>query len=258
MKHVLAIAGSDCCGAGGIQADIKTITAHQFYASSVITSMTAQNTTGVYDILESTPKFLGRQLDCVFEDMMPDAVKVGMVSNEKLVQVIADKFIQYQVSNIVLDTCMISSSGRQLVGVQTERILLSRLVPLATVILPNLAEAEYLSGVRIDCIENLGAAAGIISEKYQIKNIFLKEAHKITQKGDMLFENGRISWIDGVYEGSKDTFGKGCALSSAIACHLAEGESLYQSVVKAKKYVQEAVKHKVELGKGKHPLNHMV
>lgn len=258
MKHVLAIAGSDCCGAGGIQADIKTITAHKIYASSVITSMTAQNTTGVYDILESTPKFLGRQLDCVLGDMMPDAVKVGMVSNENLVRVIADKFIQYQVSDIVLDTCMISSSGRKLVSMQTERILLSKLVPLATVILPNLAEAEYLSGVRIDSIENLDAAAGIISEKYRIKNIFFKEAHKIIQKGDMLFENGRISWIEGVYEGSEDTFGKGCALSSAIACHLAEGENLYQSIVKAKQYVQKAVKNRVKFGKGKNPLNHMM
>lgn len=257
MKTVLTIAGSDCGGAGGIQADMKTITAHHLYATSAITAMTAQNTTGVYDIQESTPKFLARQLDCIFEDIYPDAVKIGMVSNAELVKVIADKLSAYKAKNIVLDTSIISGSGRRLVGNTTEHILLSKLVVMADLIMPSIPEAEYLSGVRINSTENLGAAAGIISEKYSIRNIFFKDSHKIIQKGDMLFENGRISWIEGNY-GTGKTMGKGCALSSSIACNLANGENLFYSVSKAKEYVKEAVKEQLELGKGKNPLNYIM
>lgn len=256
MKTVLTIAGSDCGGAGGIQADIKTITAHRLYATSVITSMTAQNTTGVYDIQESTPKFLGRQIDCVFEDIYPDAVKIGMVSNEELISVIAEKMEKYRVKNIVLDTNIISNSGRRLIGSRAERVILKELFPASTVILPSIPEAETISGISIDSIEDLGAAAGIISEKYGIKGIFFKEGYRITDKGDMLFENGKITWIKGSYEENRKSMGKGCALSSAIACHLAEGDTLEESVRKAKKYVSAAMENSLELGKGRNPINY--
>lgn len=258
MKTVLTIAGSDCGGAGGIQADIKTITAHRLYATSAITSMTAQNTTGVYDIQESTPKFLGRQIDCVFEDIYPDAVKIGMVSNEELISVIADKIEKYHVNNLVLDTNIVSNSGRRLIGSRAERIILKELFPLSTVTLPSIPEAETISGISIDSIEDMGAAAGIISEKYGIKGIFFKEGHRITEKGDMLFENGKICWIEGNYEGSGKSIGKGCALSSAIACNLAKGDTLSESVRKAKKYVSAAVEDSLELGKGRNPINYFL
>lgn len=182
MKTVLTIAGSDCGGAGGIQSDIKTITAHRLYATSAITAMTAQNTTGVYDIQESTTKFLGRQLDCIFEDIYPDAVKIGMVSNEELIEVIADKLKQYKAANIVLDTSIVSSSGRRMVGNKSEMIITNELFPLASLILPSISEAESLSGIKIDSIEDMGAAAGIISQKYGVKGIFFREGHKITEK----------------------------------------------------------------------------
>jgi hydroxymethylpyrimidine/phosphomethylpyrimidine kinase len=257
MKTVLTIAGSDSGGAGGIQADIKTIATHGLYATSAITSMTAQNTTGVYDIQESTPKFLGRQLDCVFDDIYPDAVKIGMVSNPELIDVIAEKLNKYHARNVVLDTNIVSNSGRRLVGNKAERIIMKELVPLAEVILPSIPEAESISGIKIGSIEDMGAAAGIISEKYSIKGIFLKEGYRITDKGDMLFENGRISWIPGRYESDGTSMGKSCALSAAIACNLAQGYSLNVSINKAKQYVTGAVKERLELGKGRNPVNHL-
>ena len=256
MKTVLTIAGSDCGGAGGIQADIKTITAHRLYATSVITSMTAQNTTGVYDIQESTPKFLGRQIDCVFEDIYPDAVKIGMVSNEELIEVIARKLEEYHVKNLVLDTNIVSNGGRALIGSKAERVILKKLFPLSAVILPSISEAETISGININSIEDMGAAAGIISQKYSVRGIFFKEGHRITEKGDMLFENGRITWIEGDYEENGKSMGKGCALSAAIACNLAKGDILSESVKKAKKYVSGAVENSLEIGKGRNPLNH--
>ena len=255
MKTVLTIAGSDCCGAGGIQSDIKTITAHRLYATSAITAMTAQNTTGVYDIQESTTKFLGRQLDCIFEDIYPDAVKIGMVSNEELIEVIADKLKQYKAANIVLDTSIVSSSGRRMVGNKSEMIITNKLFPLASLILPSISEAESLSGIKIDSIEDMGAAAGIISQKYGVKGIFFREGHKITEKGDMLFDDGKIFWLPDSCEAEKRTLGKGCALSASAACHLAMGDSLYESVKEAKTYVNGAAMSCLELGKGRNPLN---
>ena len=257
MKTVLAIAGSDCGGAGGIQADIKTITAHGLYATSAITSMTAQNTTGVYDIQESTPKFLGRQLEAVFEDIFPDAVKIGMVSNDDLIDMIAEKIKHYHAKNVVLDTNIVSSSGRRLVGNMAERIILKELVPLAALIIPSIPEAEMMSGIKIDSIEDMGAAAGIISEKYGSKGIFFRDGHKITEKGDMLFDSGKIIWIPGSYEGDGRSMGKSCALSAAIACNLAKGYHLSDSIKKAKTYVKGAVDHSFSIGKGKNPVNHM-
>lgn len=257
MKTVLTIAGSDSSGVGGIQADIKTITSYGLYAMSAITSMTAQNTTGVYDIQESKPKFLARQIECVFDDIYPDAVKIGMVSNAELVDVIAEKLSHYKAKNIVLDTSIVSSGGRRLVGDQTERIILEELVPLATVILPSIPEAENMSGVKIDSIEDLGVAAGIISAKYNVQGIFFKDSHKITDKGDLLFENGKTTWIPGVYPQVEKVKGKGCALSAAITCGLAMGRSLTESVQMAKQYVTDAVSASLPLGKGGRPIDHM-
>lgn len=257
MKSVLTIAGSDSGGAGGIQSDIKTITSHGLYATSAITSMTAQNTTGVYDILESTPKFLGRQIECVFEDIAPDAVKIGMISNDTLMQVIAEKLKKYGAKNIVLDTNIISGGGRRLVGNKAEMIILQELIPLARVILPGMAEAELLSGVKIDSIEDMGAAAGIISEKYGVRGIFFKDGHKITEKGDLLFDNGKLSWIEGTLSGEEKCMGKGCVLSASIACHLAAGESLTDGVTNAKKFMIQSVEHPIPLGKGRNPVDNI-
>ncbi len=258
MRTVLTIAGSDSCGVGGIQGDIKTISAHGLYAMSAITSMTAQNTTGVYDIQESTPKFLGRQIDCVFNDISPDAVKIGMVSNPDLIEVIAEKIRKYHVRNVVLDTNIVSNSGRRLVGTGAERIILKKLLPLATVILPSLPEAEVISGMSIRGIEDLGAAAGLISAKYGVKGIFFKEGHRITEKGDMLFVDEKIRWLEGDYEGDHTSIGKGGALSAAIACNLAMGKDITESVKLAKDYITKAVENRLELGKGRNPVNHLV
>lgn len=257
MKSVLTIAGSDSGGAGGIQSDIKTITSHGMYATSAITAMTAQNTTGVYDIQESTTKFLARQIQCVFEDIVPDAVKIGMVSNPDFIEVIAEQMKAYRVGKIVLDTNIISGGGRRLVGNKAEMLIVQELFPLASVILPSMPEAELLSGIKIDSIEDMGAAAGIISAKYGVKSIFLKDGHRITSKGDLLFHEGKLHWIeDGITE-QNGCMGKGCVLSASLACHLAEGYAMEEAVVRSKQYMLQTLQEPVGLGKGRKPVNNI-
>ena len=172
-----------------------------------------------------------------------------------LIEVIADKLKQYKAANIVLDTSIVSSSGRRMVGNKSEMIITNKLFPLASLILPSISEAESLSGIKIDSIEDMGAAAGIISQKYGVKGIFFREGHKITEKGDMLFDDGKIFWLPHSCEAEKRTLGKGCALSASAACHLAMGDSLYESVKEAKTYVNGAAMSCLELGKGRNPLN---
>lgn len=146
MKKVLTIAGSDCSGGAGIQADLKTMTAHKVYGMSVITALTAQNTMGVYDILEVTPEFVAKQLDSIFTDIRPDAIKIGMVSNSEIIQVIVDKLVEYNAHNIVVDPVMIATSGSRLLNDNATDVLIHQLLILAAIITPNLLEAKVLCG----------------------------------------------------------------------------------------------------------------
>ncbi|WFA08413.1 bifunctional hydroxymethylpyrimidine kinase/phosphomethylpyrimidine kinase [Tissierella sp. Yu-01] len=255
MKTVLSIAGSDCSGGAGIQADIKTITSHKLYAMSAITALTAQNTTGVYGVMESTPEFLVNQLDCIFTDIYPDAIKIGMVSNEKLIKVIVEKLKEYKAKNIVVDPVMISTSGSKLLEDGAKEILINELLPLATIITPNIPESEVLCGIEIKEHKDMERAAEIIGRNIN-GSILIKGGHSLYDANDLLYSNGSYTWIKGKKIDNINTHGTGCTLSSAIASNLALGYSVLESVEKSKKYISEALKANLNLGKGSGPLNH--
>lgn len=259
MKKVLTIAGSDCSGGAGIQADLKTMAAHKVYGMSAITSLTAQNTTGVYGISDVSPEFLSQQLDCIFTDIFPDAVKIGMVSDKELIGVIADKLIQYKPDNIVVDTVMVSTSGSRLLKEDAIDVLCERLIPLADVITPNIPEAEVLSGIHIDSADKMIEAAKIIQDKFLCKSTgaLIKGGHELNTANDLLYKDGNAVWFNGERIDNPNTHGTGCTLSSAIACNLALGRSMEDSVHESKRYISGALKAGLDLGKGSGPLNHI-
>lgn len=259
MKKVLTIAGSDCSGGAGIQADLKTMAAHKVYGMSAITSLTAQNTTGVYGISDVSSEFLSQQLDCIFTDIFPDAVKIGMVSDKELIGVIADKLIQYKPDNIVVDTVMVSTSGSRLLKEDAIDVLCERLIPLADVITPNIPEAEVLSGIHIDSADKMIEAAKIIQDKFLCKSTgaLIKGGHELNTANDLLYKDGNAVWFNGERIDNPNTHGTGCTLSSAIACNLALGKSMEDAVRDSKRYISGALKAGLDLGKGSGPLNHI-
>lgn len=256
MKTALTIAGSDSSGGAGIQADIKTMTAHGVYAMSAITALTAQNTTGVTDILESTPEFLAEQLDCVFTDIFPDAVKTGMVSSTALIEVIAAKLRQYGAKNIVVDPVMVATSGSRLISEDAVGALCEHLLPLATVLTPNIPEAELLSGMEIKDAGGMERAARAISERYGCA-VLCKGGHQINDADDLLWRNGAGRWFRGKRIATSNTHGTGCTLSSAIASELAKGLDLDGAVERAKAYISGALSAMLDLGHGSGPMDHM-
>ena len=256
MKTALTIAGSDSSGGAGIQADIKTMTANGVYAMSAVTALTAQNTTGVYGILESTPEFLASQLDCIFTDIFPDAVKTGMVSSTGLIQVIADKLKQYQARNIVVDPVMIATSGSRLISEEAVEALKSQLLPLAAVLTPNIPEAEVLSGLTISGSEDMERAAREIGERYGCA-VLCKGGHDLNDANDLLWQDGSCKWFCGRRIHNPNTHGTGCTLSSAIASTLAKGCDLETAVERAKIYLSGALSSMLDLGAGSGPLDHL-
>lgn len=255
MKKVLTIAGSDSSGGAGIQADLKTMSAYGIYGMSVITALTAQNTTGVYGIFETTPEFTANQLDCVFTDIMPDGVKIGMVSGKELIDVIAYKLMEYKPPNIVIDPVMVSTSQSRLLKEDAMEILKNKLLPLAHLITPNIPEAEILWGKEINGIEDMEEASKVIGERLHT-SVLVKGGHQVEDANDVLFSQGKIRWFYGKRVDNPNTHGTGCTLSSAIACGLAEDQGLEDSIKRAKEYVARALAADLKLGKGNGPLNH--
>ena len=255
MKTALTIAGSDCSGGAGIQADIKTMTANGVYAMSAITALTAQNTTGVSDILEVPPPFLANQLDAIFTDIFPDALKIGMVSSAPLIEVIAEKLRQYDAKHIVVDPVMGATSGAKLLKDEALQALTQQLLPLAEACTPNIPEAEILSGMRITSAEDMVAAAKIISERYGCA-VLCKGGHAINDANDLLWKDGEVYWFHGKRIENPNTHGTGCTLSSAIASNLAKEQPLHQAVENAKAYISGALAAMLDLGKGSGPMNH--
>ena len=254
-KTALTIAGSDCSGGAGIQADIKTMTMNGVYAMSAITAMTAQNTTGVKAIQESTPEFLKQQLDAVFEDIYPDAVKIGMVSSSELIRVIADRLAYYGARNIVVDPVMVASSGSALMKSEAVRALTEELLPVASLVTPNIPEAQVLSGMIIESKEDMSTAAKQIGDSCHCA-VLLKGGHSINDANDLLYANGELVWFEGKRIDNPNTHGTGCTLSSAIASNLAKGFSLAESVKRAKEYISGALAAMLDLGKGSGPMMH--
>ena len=255
MKTALTIAGSDCSGGAGIQADIKTMTANGVYAMSAITALTAQNTTGVSDIMEVTPAFLANQLDAIFTDIFPDAVKIGMVSSAPLIDVIAEKLCQYGAKHIVVDPVMGATSGAKLLKDEALQALTQQLLPLTEVCTPNIPEAKILSGMRITSAEDMIAAAKIISDRYGCA-VLCKGGHAVNDANDLLWKDGKALWFHGERIDNPNTHGTGCTLSSAIASNLAKGQPLHQAVENAKAYISGALAAMLDLGNGSGPLNH--
>lgn len=255
MKTALTIAGSDCSGGAGIQADLKTMTMNGVYGMSAITALTAQNTTGVTGIMEVTPKFLEQQLDMIFEDIRPDAVKIGMVSSAPLIEKIAEQLKKYNAENIVVDPVMVATSGSVLLETDAVTTLKLQLLPLACVITPNIPEAEVLSGMKIGNESQMCQAAKVLCEAYGCA-VLLKGGHSINDANDLLCVNGEIRWFYGKRISNSNTHGTGCTLSSAIAANLAKGYSLEESVGRAKDYISQALGAMLDLGKGSGPMNH--
>ena len=255
MKTALSIAGSDSSGGAGIQADIKTMTMNGVYAMSAITALTAQNTIGVRDIMEVSPEFLAEQVDAVFEDIFPDAVKIGMVSSTELIQIISDRLCHYQAKNIVVDPVMVSTSGSRLMQTEAITALRQKLLPIATLVTPNIPEAEVLSEIEIHNKEDMISAAKKINKSYGVA-VLLKGGHSINDSNDLLCTEGKCIWFEGKRIDNPNTHGTGCTLSSAIAANLAKGFDLEQSVQRAKEYISEALASMLDLGKGSGPLKH--
>ena len=255
MKKALSIAGSDCSGGAGIQADIKTMTMNGVFAMSAVTALTAQNTLGVYAIQESTPEFLKQQIDAVFSDIFPDAVKIGMVSSKKLVEVIADRLKYYNAKNIVVDPVMVATAGSSLIKTDAVESLVRQLLPIATLVTPNIPEAQVLSGIIIEDRDDMIKAAGIIGDRYGCA-VMLKGGHCINDANDLLYADGEYVWFEGERIDNSNTHGTGCTLSSAIASNLAKGFSLEESIKRAKEYISEALAAMLDLGKGSGPMQH--
>ena len=256
MKTALTIAGSDSSGGAGIQADIKTMTANGVYAMSAITALTAQNTTGVYGIMEVTPEFLANQLDCIFTDIRPDAVKTGMVSSSALIEVIAQKLTQYKAENLVIDPVMVATSGAKLISDEAIETLKGKLLGLATLITPNIPEAQVLSGMDIRTAEDMERAAKAIYEAYGCA-VLCKGGHQLNDANDLLYSKEGARWYQGRRIANPNTHGTGCTLSSAIASNLAKGCSLDEAVERAKAYISGALAAMLDLGNGSGPMNHM-
>ncbi|MCC8017250.1 MAG: bifunctional hydroxymethylpyrimidine kinase/phosphomethylpyrimidine kinase [Lachnospiraceae bacterium] len=254
-KTALTIAGSDCSGGAGIQADIKTMMANGVYAMSAVTALTAQNTTGVAAIMESSPDFLRQQLDCVFTDIYPDAVKIGMVSSAGLIRVIAERLAYYEAKNIVVDPVMVATSGSRLLDEEAVDVLTHVLLPMAAVVTPNIPEAEILSGISVSSAEDMVSAAEKISRTWHCA-VLLKGGHALNDANDLLYRDGHFIWFQGQRIDNPNTHGTGCTLSSAIAANLAKGCDLEESIRRAKEYLSRALGAMLDLGKGSGPLDH--
>lgn len=255
MRTALTIAGSDSSGGAGIQADIKTMSMNGVYAMSAITALTAQNTTGVTGIMEVSPEFLGEQLDAVFTDIRPDAVKIGMVSSGELIEKIAEKLTAYQAENIVVDPVMVATSGAKLISDEAIYVLKRALLPLAAVITPNIPETEVLADMAVKTPEDMLKAAEKISREYDCA-VLCKGGHSLNDANDLLYANGKMRWFKGKRIDNPNTHGTGCTLSSAIASNLAKGFALEEAIERAKDYISGALSAMLNLGKGSGPMNH--
>ena len=255
MRTAVTIAGSDSSGGAGIQADIKTMIANGVYAMSAITALTAQNTTGVTGIMEVTPEFLGEELDNIFTDIYPDAVKIGMVSSSALIEKIADKLKEYQAENIVVDPVMVATTGAELTERTTVDAMRGQLFAQADLLTPNLSETAVLLGKAVQTVEEMQAAAKQLAEQYQTA-VLVKGGHLTEDAIDVLYDGSTMQCFSGARIATKNTHGTGCTLSSAIAANWAKGHSLSESVQQAKLYVANCIQAGLQIGHGNGAICH--
>jgi hydroxymethylpyrimidine/phosphomethylpyrimidine kinase len=256
MKKVLTIAGSDSCGGAGVQADLKTMSAIGVYGMSVITAVTAQNTLGVFDVLEIDKKMVAKQIQCIFDDIEVDAVKIGMVSNAEIINTIGECLIKYKAKNIVIDPVMVSKSGYFLL--KKEAISeMKNLISIADVVTPNIPEAEVLAGIKITCEDDMKKSAEIIA-KLGAKGVLIKGGHRCNDANDISYNGKEFITLEGERINTKNTHGTGCTLSSAIASYLAKEFSMEESLKLSKQYINEAIKNSFSIGKGVGPVGHFI
>lgn len=255
MKKVLTIAGSDSSGGAGIQADLKTFSAHGVFGMSVITAVTAQNTQGVFAVQDIDPEVILKQIEAVYDDIQVDGVKIGMVSQIPTIEVIAEQLKRYSAKNIVVDPVMVSKSGYHLLNPDAEKILIEKLLPLADLVTPNLPEAEVITQRSIRTLEEMEEAAQMIVEM-GAKNVLLKGGHLEDSSTDILFDGKEFTYFSASRIQTKNTHGTGCTLSSAIASNLARGLEMVQAVKEAKAYITTAIQHSLAIGKGVGPTHH--
>lgn len=260
MLSVLSIAGSDSSGGAGIQADIKTIAAHHLFAQTAITALTAQNTLGVAAVHAVPPSMVQDQIDAVYADIRPHAVKVGMLSDPQVVKAVAAALVRNNATNIVLDPVMVATSGSALSSNESVAALVEHLAPMAAVLTPNLQEAQVLARMTIDSPEAVEKAAQAILALGS-ESVLVKGGHfapESTQASDYLIvRNAGGCWIEGPRVNNPNTHGTGCTLSSAIACGLAKGAGIRQAVEDAKRYLTRALQANLNLGSGSGPLDHL-
>ena len=255
LPAVLTIAGSDSSGGAGIQADLKTMLACGVYGMSAITALTAQNTKDVAAVARTSPEILAAQLDSIFTDIFPAALKTGMVFDSELIQVIAEKLKSYGAKNIVVDPVMVATSGARLLNESAIDALKEKLLPLASLITPNLMEAEVLAGMEIMSHEDMETAAQKLHENYGC-NVLCKGGHRLQDADDLLYTAEVTHWLKAEHIENPNTHGTGCTLSAAIASFLAKGEPLPQAAGLAKDYITGALKAGLDLGQGAGPLHH--
>jgi len=255
MKKVLTIAGSDCSGGAGIQADLKTFSAHGVYGMSVITAVTAQNTQGVFAVEDISRGVIAKQIEAIFDDIEVDGVKIGMVSQVETIEAIIEQLRRYSPQNVVLDPVMVSKSGYHLLNPVAEAALIKELLPIAMVVTPNIPEAEVMTNRSIHTLKQMEESAKAI---YQMgaKNVLLKGGHLENEATDILYDGREFSYFPSTRIATNNTHGTGCTLSSAITANLALGYSLYQSVLQAKEYITIAIQHSFSIGKGVGPTHH--
>jgi hydroxymethylpyrimidine/phosphomethylpyrimidine kinase len=255
MKNLLTIAGSDSCGGAGIQADLKAFSAHGVYGMSVITAVTAQNTQGVFAVQDINPEIIEAQIDAIFQDIKVHGVKIGMVSQIATIKAIASKIKQYEPTNVVVDPVMISKSGYDLLQPEAKVTLIEELIPLADLITPNLPEAEAITKMTIETVEEMKIAAEKI-HKMGVKNVLIKGGHLPDRAVDILFDGAEFTFYESKRIDTKNTHGTGCTLSSSIAANLGKGLDIKAALEASKDYITTAIEHSIELGKGVGPTNH--
>ena len=255
MKTVLSIAGSDCSGGAGIQADLKTFSAHGVYGMTVITSVVAENTFRVTDYQDIRPDIIEKQIDDIFDDIVPDAVKIGMLSCREVMLVVAGKLREKKPQNIVFDPVMYAKHGSALMMESAIDTLIAEIVPLADLITPNIPEAEKMTGHPIKTLEAMREAAQSI-HAMGCNAVVVKGGHRIGDAIDVLFEGNNFYEYPAPYIDTKHTHGTGCTFSSAIASNLALGLSVQESVKRAKAYINTAIAYAPKLGKGNGPTHH--
>lgn len=255
MKKVLTIAGSDSCGGAGIQADLKTFSAHKVYGMSIITAVTVQNTQGVFAVHDIPADMIKKQIEVIFDDIHVDAVKIGMVSKTETIKAIAHTLSKYSVQNLVIDPVMVSKSEFHLLQPEAKEALINYLLPMATLVTPNLPEAEVITGLKISTLEDMKKSADLI-RKIGPKYVLIKGGHLDGEATDILYDGNEFSYYNSPRINTKNTHGTGCTLSSAIASNLGNGLQMKEAIEKAKLYITGAIENSFPIGKGVGPVHH--